>query len=143
MARLAAHTGDLKWTERRDAIVAPFAGAAPQLGVHGATLTRALSWAALPETHLVIIEGEGTNERDTASAMHQAALRCPRPRLAVRLMKCSQEPPAGLPAALRAMVAVGSGTRAYACSGSTCAAPATTLEEWRFTLANFRIRPHD
>ena len=143
MARLAAHTGDPKWIERRDAIVAPFAGVVPQLGVHAATLARALSWAALPEMHLVIIEGKGTDDQETARAMHRAALRCPLPRRVVRFVEHGKELPAELPAALRAMASVGSGSRAYACSGNTCQAPAVSPSEWRVTLSRLRTLGSD
>ncbi|MDH4348727.1 MAG: hypothetical protein OEW17_07970, partial [Gemmatimonadota bacterium] len=135
MARLGAQTGDPKWAERRDAIVTPFAGAAPQLGVHGATLARALSWAALPESHLVIIEGKSADDEATARAMHQAALRCPLPRRVVRFVKQGTGVPLGLPAALRTMAVAGRETRAYACSGSTCQAPALTMTQWHETLS--------
>jgi len=139
MARLAAHTGDPKWTERRDAIVSAFAGLAPQLGVHGATLARALSWAALPETHLVIIEGESPNDRETAKAMHRTALRCPLPRRVVRLVKQGQGLPTGLPAALRAMAGAGGVTRAYACSGTTCQPPVSTTDQWQETISSLCV----
>jgi uncharacterized protein YyaL (SSP411 family) len=135
MARLAAHTGDPIWSERRDAIITPFAGLAPQLGVHGATLTRALSWAALPETHLVVIEGDRPGDRETARAMHRAALRSPLPRRVVRTVPGGRSLPVGLPAVLQAMAKSGTGTRAYACSGTSCQAPAVTIGDWEATIS--------
>jgi uncharacterized protein YyaL (SSP411 family) len=134
MARLAAHTGDAVWSERRDAILTPFAGLAPQLGVHGGTLARALSWAALPETHLVVVEGKDPDGGKTARAMHRAALRAPVPRRVVRLVAGGRPLPPALPAALQAMAGTGTGTRAYACSGTSCQAPALTTGEWEAAL---------
>jgi uncharacterized protein YyaL (SSP411 family) len=135
MARLAAHTGDPIWSERRDAIITPFAGLATQLGVHGATLTRALAWAALPETHLVVVEGENSGDRESARVMHRAALRSPLPRRVVRIVAGGRSLPAGLPAALQAMASSGIGTRAFACSGTSCQAPAVTIGDWEATLS--------
>jgi uncharacterized protein YyaL (SSP411 family) len=67
--------------------------------------------------------------------MHRLALNCPLPRRVVRFVAQGQELPAKLPAALREMAAAGSGTRAYACSGSTCQAPALSPAQWQETLS--------
>jgi len=135
MARLAAHTGDSAWSERRDAVISPFAGLAPQLGVHGGTLARALAWAALPETHLVVVEGKKPGDRETTMAMHRAALRSALPRKVVRVVAAGRSLPAELPAVLQAMAGGGTGTRAYACSGTSCQAPAVTIGDWEATLS--------
>jgi hypothetical protein len=36
------------------------------------------------------------------------------------------------------MLAAGQAPRAYACSGTSCRAPAETIEQWRSTLAALR-----
>jgi hypothetical protein len=138
LARLTELTGEARFAERRDALLGTFAGAVPQLGLYGATVALAMSWALAPATHLVIIEGEGPDADATATAMHRAALRHFVPRRVVQRFRTGEARAASLPAALAGMLAAGGGTRAYACAGATCQAPASTVEEWRRTLESIR-----
>jgi hypothetical protein len=39
-----------------------------------------------------------------------------------------------LPAAIAGMLAAGTGTRGYACVGTTCSLPVATVEEWEQLL---------
>jgi uncharacterized protein YyaL (SSP411 family) len=136
LSKLAAHTGEPRWLERRDAILTPFAGLAPALGVHGATLARALAWAANPETHLMIVEGLTPEDHDLARAMHREAYRAAVPRAVIRRIATDRPLPAGVPAALRgAAESGGHGTRAFLCTGTACQAPAATLADWQRILA--------
>jgi uncharacterized protein len=135
-ARLAEHTGEPIWVERRDGLVRAFAGAAAQLGIFGATFLQALDWSVLPATHLVIVEGEGADSGTFATTMLRQALGSFFPRRVVHRVRVGAGPAGSLPAAVRGMLGAGSGTRAYACVGATCQAPATTPEIWKETLAN-------
>ena len=135
LARLHAHTQAPEWAERRDALLGAFAGAAPALGIYGATLLLALDWAVQPAAHLVIVAGEGPEAEPLADAMHRAALATWVPRRVVRRVRPGDLDPAATPPALRAMLAAGGGTRGYACVGATCQRPATDLAGWRAALA--------
>ncbi|MBK7715208.1 MAG: thioredoxin domain-containing protein [Gemmatimonadetes bacterium] len=135
LARLHAHTQAPEWAERRDALLGAFAGAAPALGIYGATLLLALDWAVQPAAHLVIVAGEGPEAEALADAMHRAALATWVPRRVVRRVRPRGLDPAATPPALRAMLAAGGGTRGYACVGATCQRPATDLAGWRAALA--------
>jgi len=131
LARLAEHTGEPRWLTRRDELVRTFAAAAPGLGLFGATLLRALDWALNPPTHLVIVEGDDAGE---AEAMHRAALRTFQPRRVVVRLREGDVAGRFLPPAIAGMMGAGRGTRAYACVGTACRLPATTLAAWRETL---------
>jgi hypothetical protein len=52
----------------------------------------------------------------------------------VRLVAGGRPLPPALPAALQAMAGTGTGTRAYACSGTSCQAPSLTIGEWEAAL---------
>jgi hypothetical protein len=132
--RLAAIRGGI-WIERRDAIVAAFAGAAAELGIYGSTLLLAIDRVVHPEAHLVIVEGNEAGAASLASAMHHVALSRFVPRRLVQRVKASAV--SALPDAIRAMAeAAGGTTRAYFCVGTSCQAPAGTVDEWRQTLTN-------
>ena len=110
LARLWALTGDSTWHERLDRQLAAFAGVAVQLGLHGATLSRAIDWALHPVTR---IEVNGPAGAGPACAMHLHALQVYRPRKVV----------------VRSIAAAPSAT---VCVGTTCSLPVTTpldLEE--------------
>ena len=132
-ARLAELTGDSIWAARRDALVRAFAGAAVPLGLYGATLLQALDWSLSPPTHFVIVSGRDPVERTLADELHRLALQTFAPRRVVQRVD-----PGGavgrLPSAVQAMLDTAQGTRAFACVGAACLAPATTLEGWRETL---------
>jgi uncharacterized protein YyaL (SSP411 family) len=134
LARLAELTGASVWKERRDAVVSSNAGRAAELGLHGATILLAIDWVVQPATHLVIIEdGDGAGSK-TADAMHQLALRSFFPRRVVHRVKVA-DGDGSLPEAVRGMLESASGTRGFICVGTSCEAPATTVEAWEETLA--------
>ena len=135
LARLAEHTGEARWNERRDALLAGLSGAAADLSVFGATLLRAIDWAVSPCTHVVVV-GD-TNAR--TMALHRAALAVYRPRKVVRRI-APNAPVAGLPAPVAAMLD-GSFPRAYVCAGTQCAAPLAEPDELADTLRSFARSP--
>ncbi|MGH7532991.1 MAG: thioredoxin domain-containing protein, partial [Gemmatimonadales bacterium] len=132
-ARLAALTSSAHWHTRHLELIRTFGGQAAELGLFGATFLRALEWAVLPITHLVVVGPAGDIEADR---MHRRALTTFIPRKVVhRLAGKSGARP--LPPALQAMVD-GTAPRAYACRGETCHAPATDDTTWAATLAELR-----
>jgi hypothetical protein len=131
-ARLAELTGEARWGERRDQLVRAFAGTARDLGLFGATILQAVDWVVHPPTHLVIVDGAGPGE-ELADGFHRLALRSYFPRRVVQRVRTG-DTGVVLPKAVSAMLSSGEGTRAFACVGSTCQAPATTLESWSETL---------
>jgi uncharacterized protein YyaL (SSP411 family) len=116
LARLAEHTGEPRWSARRDELLAAFGGGLADLGLHGATLLRAADWALSPATHVVVVSAD-----DRGRALHHAARLAYRPRKIVTLLEHGANPEA-LPAAVRGMLD-GQAPRAYVCVGQTCRAP--------------------
>jgi hypothetical protein len=104
LARLAGVTGDPRWRERLNRQVTAFAGAAGQLGLHGATLLRAIDWALHPVTRIEVAGPLGPGE---ACAMHLAALQTWRPRRVV-IRRSADRP------------------QATVCVGTTCSLPVET-----------------
>jgi uncharacterized protein YyaL (SSP411 family) len=80
LARLWALTAKAEWRTQLDRQLAAFAGAAPELSLHGATLLRAADWAVHPVTR---IEVAGPAGEGPACAMHLLALQTYRPRKVV------------------------------------------------------------
>jgi uncharacterized protein YyaL (SSP411 family) len=132
-ARLAELTGEAFYLEMRDALVRSFSGSAAQLGPFGATALLAIDWAVNPATHLVIVEGSGAGQADLADALHRQALKSFLPRRVVQRVRAT-DPHPGLPPAVAGMLNQRAETRAFACVGASCRAPATTIEDWRATL---------
>lgn len=138
LARLAELTGQPRWAEHRDQLLAATAGRAGELGLYGATLLMAIDWAVNPPAHLVIVEAgaEGQRGSDSAGEMHRTALTTWMPRRVVQLLG-SQADRAALPAYMQGMMATSTdGPRAFACVGATCSAPAVSVAEWQTTLAS-------
>jgi uncharacterized protein YyaL (SSP411 family) len=104
LARLSGLTGDPRWRDRLDRQVTSFAGAAGQLGLHGATLLRAIDWALHPVTRIEVAGPLGPGE---ACAMHLAALQTWRPRRVV-IRRSADRP------------------QATVCVGTTCSLPVET-----------------
>jgi hypothetical protein len=104
LARLWALTDDAQWRRLLDRELEAFAGAAPQLSLHGATLMRAVDWAVRPVTR---IEISGPLGDGPACAMHLLALQVYRPRKVV-VRKLADKP------------------AAVVCVGTTCSLPVTT-----------------
>ncbi|HWZ27796.1 MAG TPA: thioredoxin domain-containing protein [Gemmatimonadales bacterium] len=101
LARLAALTDDPGWRRRLDTQIRSFAGAASSLGLHGATLLRAIDWALHPVTRIEVTGPPGPGE---ACAMHLLSLQTYRPRRVV-------------------VRGAGDGPRATVCVGTTCSLP--------------------
>ncbi len=140
LARLAELTGDHRWTDRRDQLLAATAGRASELGLYGATLLIAVDWAVNPAAHLAVADGPagGPGGSETASEMHRIALRTYLPRRAVQRLGAGVDP-ATLPPAMAGMVATAAdGPRAFACIGATCSAPAASVDEWQMTLRQLK-----
>jgi len=131
-ARLHELTGDARWRERGLALVRAFAGRAGELGLYAATYLLALDWHLSPATHLVIVGAPGN---PVAERMHADALATFVPRRVVRRISPDDSRASPLPAAMAGMVAAGRAPRSYACSGTSCRAPAGTAEQWRDVLA--------
>ncbi len=134
-ARLHQLTGASRWGERGNALVTAFAGRAGELGLYAAAYLLAADWHLNPVTHLVIV---GPTGDPVADAMHRAALKGFLPRRVVQRLTPEEAARQTLPAALSAMLAAGSSTRAYACTGASCRPPAQDLESWRATLASLQ-----
>lgn len=113
LARLWALSDDRTWRERLDRQLGAFAGVAAQLGLHGATLARAIDWALHPITR---IEVSGPAGEGPACALHLRALQAYRPRKIV----------------VRRIAAAPSAT---VCIGTTCSLPVSHPDALRDLLA--------
>jgi hypothetical protein len=131
-ARLHEHTGEARWRERGYALIRAFAGRAADLGLYAAAYLLAVDWHLSPATHLVIVGEPGDA---VADRMHRDALATFVPRRLVRRLTPGGTSGVPLPQAMAGMVAAGRAPRAYACTGTSCRAPAETVDQWRATLA--------
>jgi uncharacterized protein YyaL (SSP411 family) len=131
-ARLHELTGEARWRERGQALVRAFAGRSEALGLYAATYLLAVDWHLSPTTHLVVVGEPGD---PVADRMHADALAAFIPRKVVRRLMPSEATTQALPPALAGMVAAGHAPRGYACTGTSCRAPAESAEAWRETLA--------
>ncbi len=113
LARLWALTGDRIWRDRLDRQLGAFAGVAVPLGLHGATLSRAIDWALHPVTRIDVAGPAGDGP---ACAMHLLALQAYRPRKVV----------------VRSIAATPSAT---VCVGTTCSLPITEAPALEALLA--------
>jgi uncharacterized protein YyaL (SSP411 family) len=106
LARLWAITDKAEWRTLLDRQLGAFAGAAPELSLHGATLLRAADWAVHPVTRIEVAGPAGPAGEAPACAMHLLALQTYRPRkIVVRKI-------AGAPGAT-------------VCVGTSCSLPVT------------------
>jgi uncharacterized protein len=136
-ARLHELTGAGRWRERGLALVRAFAGRAEALGLHAAAYLLAVDSQLSPATHLVIVGEPGD---PVAEAMHADALRAFIPRRVVRRIAPTRAAGDTLPAAMGGMVAAGRAPSGYACTGTSCRAPAESEDAWRAVLAD--LGPH-
>ncbi|MGH7538523.1 MAG: thioredoxin domain-containing protein [Gemmatimonadales bacterium] len=113
LARLWALTDGKEWRTRLERHLAAFAGVATDLGLHGATLLRAIDWATNPITR---IEVSGPRGEGPACAMHLHALQAYRPRKVV--VRGTADRPT-----------------ATVCVGTACSLPVATPEALRELLA--------
>jgi uncharacterized protein YyaL (SSP411 family) len=137
-ARLAELTQAPRWRERHRALVDAFAGAAPQLGVFGATFLLALDWTVSPPTHLTIFDGGPPGDADR---MHRLALRRFLPRRVVQRVRPGQAGP--LAPAIPPQTAFDPQglARGIACIGSSCRPPAAGALPWAELLESLRSGP--
>jgi uncharacterized protein YyaL (SSP411 family) len=133
LARLHELTGDPRWRQRGLALVRAFAGRAGDLGLYAAAFLLAVDWHLSPATHLVVVGEPGD---PVAEQMHAGALATFIPRKIVRRLAPADAATQPLPAAMAGMVAAGRAPRGYACTGTSCRAPAETVAEWRAVLAD-------
>jgi uncharacterized protein YyaL (SSP411 family) len=138
LARLAEHTMNPEWAERRDASIKAFAGGAATLGLHGSTFLTAVDWKLNPPVHLVIV---GESGDPVADAMHARALATYVPRRVIRRILPAEVNSPSLPPAMRAMIQPGSAARGYVCVGTSCRLPVSSEAEWNRTLAEIAGRP--
>ena len=131
-ARLHELTGEVRWRERGLAVARAFAGRSSELGLYAAAYLLALDWHLAPSTHLVIVGEPGD---PVADRMHADALALFVPRRVVRRIAPAEAASQSLPPAMAGMVAAGRAPRGYACTGTSCRAPAGTIEQWRAVLA--------
>ncbi len=137
-ARLHELTGDARWRERGLALVRAFAGRGAELGLYAAAFLLAIDWLLSPATHLVVVGGAGDA---VADGMHAAALAAFVPRRVVQRIAPGVAAARPLPPAMAGMVAAGQAPRGYACTGTSCRAPAETGATWQATLAELLPRP--
>jgi uncharacterized protein YyaL (SSP411 family) len=133
MLRLAALTHEDVHETRGTAVLRAFAGSAPRLTSAAATYMKALSWATMPVTTVVVVDDVVTAE----SELFQAALAYYRPRSVLRYFQPDGIDSDTLPPELRSMVGAAF-PRAYLCAGQTCAAPVTDAAALRDLLHSFR-----
>jgi uncharacterized protein len=117
LARLWALTGDGEWRGLLDRLLAAFAGAAPELSLHGATLAGAMDWAVHP---VIRIEVSGPAGEGPACDLHLLALQVYRPRKVV--VRAGAAAPA-----------------ARVCVDTTCSLPVTTPDALRELLPSAAV----
>jgi uncharacterized protein YyaL (SSP411 family) len=132
LAQLAELTGSATWATRRDELLETFAGSVAKLSIFGATLLRAVDWALMPSTHVVVA---GPDDEATRELL-RTARSVFRPRKVVQWLTPGAAT-ARLPQALKAMLD-GSTPRAYVCSGNQCAPPVVSPTDLAATLHGFQ-----
>ena len=139
LVRLHQLTGEARWRERAGALAAAFAGGASELGLHGSAFLLALDWYLNPGTHLVVIGEPGDSE---AEEMHRMALVRFAPRRVVQRLTPAEAEAGRLPGAIAGMLAAATGTRGYACVGTSCSMPVATAEGWdQLLTGSARVSP--
>jgi uncharacterized protein YyaL (SSP411 family) len=133
LLRLAVLTGDEAAAVTANGVLHAFAGSAARLLASAATWMKALAWAVLPVTTVIVVDDAPARD----SALLATALRTYRPRTAVRLIAPSAAGDTWLPPEVQAMVD-GAYPRAYACAGRTCAAPVRDAGALAELLRTFR-----
>ena len=129
LLRLHASSGDASARDVATGILRAFGGTAAQLGSSAATYIKAVSWATLPVTTVVIVDTE-------ESVLLRTALRSPRPRTVVRRFAPGSVSRGSLPPEIAAML-TGDAPRAYVCAGRTCAAPVSDADALAALLRDF------
>lgn len=119
LLRLSALTHTPDYAHEAARVLRAFAGTAAHMPTATATYLRALAWATLPVTTVVIV---GEDEDAVANELQRGALSTYHPRTVVRRIKPAAAQSTLLPPELQAMV-TGDAPVAYICTGQTCAAP--------------------
>ncbi len=133
MLRLSYHDRSVPWRERAEALLRAASGALGTLSLYGATMLRAADWYLNPPAYVVVA---GDLEEPETRALLRAARRTYRPRKVIVPLE-PDDPVEQLPEPLRAIL-TGRTPRAYLCSGTQCAPPASDPAELALTLATFR-----
>lgn len=110
-----------------------FAGSVARIGSAAATYLKALSWATMPVTSVVVVDREPPDH----SALFRVALSTYRPRTVLRCFAPDSVDASQLPPELRVMV-TSAAPRAYICAGRTCAAPTADEDALRELLHTLR-----
>jgi uncharacterized protein YyaL (SSP411 family) len=133
LLRLAALTHEEPWRDIALETLHAFGSSAPRLGSAASTYVKAVAWATLPVTTVVVVRDQGS----AGEALLDTALTTYRPRTVVRAFTPADVTPAVLPPELAAMVTLAA-PRAYLCAGHTCAAPTHEPAELATLLRTFR-----
>jgi uncharacterized protein YyaL (SSP411 family) len=118
LLRLSVITEEPSFRARAEQLLAAFAGAAAELGIHGSTYLRALDFHINGECRVVVAD------TTTNGVLWSAARSAYRPRKVLVPVARSPVPGKSAPIAL-------------VCAGTTCAAPVTTAESLKETLESF------
>ncbi len=139
LGRLAALTGETRYREAAERALRACAPGALSQGLFAATLALALDLHLDPPLHVVVI---GARADPRTRRLHGTALGTYRPGTIVHLYDPSAADGAERGGVLPAPVAAAGGPagdepRAYACTATACAAPATDPEVLRDTIRTF------
>ena len=129
LQKLYAATREPAYRDRSLDLLQKHAGSASRLGSAAATYLKAVSWALLPVTTVVVVDHAPPSQ----SALFTVALASPRPRTVVHHLAPGEQHGAPLPPELVVMVG-GEAPRAYACAGRTCALPVADADALRRLL---------
>lgn len=131
--RLAALTGNAGYRDAAERALRSCAPGNASHGVFAATLSHALEMHLDPPLHVVVV---GPREDRQTRRLHEAALATYRPGVIVHLHDPSSAN-GSLPAPVAAEATRRGEPRAYACTATACAAPATEPDALRETIQGF------
>jgi uncharacterized protein YyaL (SSP411 family) len=135
LLRFAALTHEERWRELAINTLAAFGNSAPRLASAASTCIKAVGWATLPVTTVVVVRKPGS----AGDALLRTALSVVRPRTVVRAFSPDALDRATLPPELAAMVSA-EAPRAYMCAGHACAPPTHDAAELATLLRSFNGR---
>lgn len=137
LARLARVLDAAQYREAAERTLRAFAGGLQHFGLFASTFFLALDDVLREPTHVVVVAREADG---LADRLHAAALETFRPdKIVARYQIDGDEAPAlaPLPAAVRAMAASATETRAYVCAGNACAPPTSDPQELAYLIRTF------
>lgn len=135
--RLAALTGENRYREAAERALRACAPGNAANGLHAATLTLALDMHLDPPLHVVVV---GPRSDTRTRRLHDTALETYRPGTIVHAYDPSSPDgvrAGGLPAPVGSAASDRGEPRAYACTGTACAAPAGDQDALRETIRAF------